>query len=73
MDSLSVSDKSRSLLSVLALLGILGAHRFYAGKVCTGVIMILTLGGLGIWALIDLFQSLTGQFTDVKGLKISRW
>ena len=73
MDSLSVSDKSRALLSVLALLGVIGAHRFYAGKVCTGIIMVLTIGGLGIWALIDLFKALTGEFADVKGMKIAKW
>ena len=35
-------------------LGCLGIHRFYVGKIGTGILQILTLGGLGIWALIDL-------------------
>jgi TM2 domain-containing membrane protein YozV len=32
-----------------------GGHRFYLGRIGTGVAMLLTLGGLGIWAFIDLF------------------
>lgn len=35
-------------------LGIFGAHRFYVGKIGTGLLMILTLGGLGIWLFTDL-------------------
>ena len=41
-------------LILCILLGGLGVHRFYVGKVVTGILMILTLGGLGIWTLIDL-------------------
>ena len=36
-------------------LGVVGAHRFYAGDTGKGVAMLLTLGGLGFWALIDVF------------------
>ncbi len=54
-------------------LGVFGAHRFYAGKVGTGVLMILTLGGLGIWALVDLIMIVVGAFTDADGEKITEW
>lgn len=45
-------------------LGTLGIHRFYVGKIGTGILMILTLGGLYIWQLIDLILIIVGQFHD---------
>lgn len=62
------SEKSFVVTLVLALLlGGLGIHRFYVGKVGTGLLMLFTLGGLGIWALIDLVIVALGKFTDVNG------
>ena len=52
--------------------GILGVHRFYVGKIGTGVLMLITLGGLGIWFLVDLLLVVTGQFTNKDGQKIPR-
>jgi len=54
-------------------LGCFGVHRFYLGKVGTGVLQLLTLGGLGIWALIDLIMLAVGAFTDKEGNKITEW
>lgn len=51
-------------------LGGLGVHRFYAGKVGTGILMLLTLGGLGIWTLIDFIIIVLGNFKDSDGLRI---
>ena len=52
--------------------GILGVHRFYVGKIGTGVLMLITLGGLGVWFLVDLLLVVTGQFTNKDGQKIPR-
>ena len=52
------------------LLASLGIHRFYAGKIGTGILMIITLGGLGIWTLIDLIMIIVGKFKDQEGLEI---
>ncbi len=54
-------------------LGVFGIHRFYAGKIGTGVLQLITLGGLGIWALIDLIMLAVGAFTDGVGNKITQW
>lgn len=47
--------------------GIVGAHRFYLGYTTLGVLMIFTLGGCGIWALIDLIRILTGDLQPIDG------
>lgn len=54
-------------------LGMLGAHRFYVGKIGTGILQLITLGGLGIWVLIDLIMIILGAFTDKEGNKITQW
>lgn len=48
--------KSKTLAYILwFFLGVLGAHRFYAGDTIRAIFMLITLGGIGIWALIDVF------------------
>ncbi len=51
-------------------LGALGVHRFYVGKIGTGIVQLLTFGGLGIWALVDFIMVVTGNFKDAQGLPI---
>jgi TM2 domain-containing membrane protein YozV len=48
-------------------LGAVGAHQFYAGKPFKGVAMLCTLGGLGVWNLINIYEIATCQFKDGKG------
>ena len=65
------SEKSFvATLLLCVLVGGLGVHRFYVGKIGTGMLMLLTLGGLGIWALIDLIVIATQNFKDSQGLPI---
>ena len=54
-------------------LGYFGAHRFYVGKMGTGLLMIVTLGGFGLWWLFDLVMIVIGQFTDVEGKLVFKW
>ena len=51
-------------------LGNLGIHRFYVGKTGTGILMLITLGGLGIWSLIDFIMIAIGKFKDKNGKEI---
>lgn len=51
-------------------LGVFGIHRFYVGKIGTGILQLLTLGGLGIWAMIDVVIIACGNFKDKKGLLV---
>jgi hypothetical protein len=48
-------------------LGGLGIHRFYLGYTWQGIVQLLTLGGLGIWALIDFIRILTGSLQPKNG------
>ena len=63
-----ISDKDFLPTLILCFfVGMLGIHRFYAGKVGTGIAMIVTLGGLGIWVLIDFIMICIGSFRDIDG------
>jgi TM2 domain-containing membrane protein YozV len=48
-------------------LGTLGIHRFYVGKIGTGIVMLITLGGFGVWTLIDFIMIVLSKFTDKQG------
>jgi len=53
-------------------LGTLGVHRFYTGRVVSGIFQLLTFGGFGIWTLIDLIMIYTDSFTDDRGMPLTR-
>lgn len=62
------SDKDFVPLVLLCyFLGTFGVHRFYAGKIGTGILMLLTLGAFGIWTIIDFIMIATGNFKDGDG------
>lgn len=68
-----VSEKKFVPAVLLCLfLGAFGAHRFYLGMPGTAILMLLTLGGLGIWSLIDLIRLVVGSMTDKDGLPLAR-
>jgi TM2 domain-containing membrane protein YozV len=71
MNDQSVSEKGFvPTLLLCFFLGAFGIHRFYVGKIGTGILMLLTLGGLGIWTLIDFIMIAVGSFQDKSGLPI---
>ncbi len=76
MEDSEYSPKSRLVALLFCFfLGTFGIHRFYVGKIGTGIFMFVTLGGLGIWVIIDLILNhcrvIPGQ-TGEKGLFVVR-
>lgn len=70
----NVSKKSRLIAFLFALfLGGLGVHRFYVGKVATGLLWLFTLGFLGFGVIIDCVIILLGGFRDGDGKMIIQW
>ncbi|MCL2025584.1 MAG: TM2 domain-containing protein [Leptospirales bacterium] len=67
-----VSSKWLTLLLLSFFLGVFGVDRFYVGKIGTGILKLITLGGCGIWALIDFIIIVVGKFTDKNGNVIAR-
>jgi TM2 domain-containing membrane protein YozV/ribosomal protein L40E len=60
----------QALVVMCVLVGFLGIHRFYVGKIGTGVLMLFTLGGFGVWVLYDFVKILMSLFTDKRGNRI---
>jgi|TARA_B110000211_G_C13965652_1_gene502632 TM2 domain-containing membrane protein YozV len=68
-----MSDKKMVVAALLCFfLGFIGIHRFYVGKVITGILMIFTFGGVGIWVIVDLIMIITGSFKDKQDRKLLR-
>ena len=70
-----MSNKPKSTTFLLCyFFGVFGVHRFYLGKLVTGILMLLTGGGFAIWWLVDLFRIVTGRLKDKQGnnLRISQ-
>jgi hypothetical protein len=71
--STSVSSKSKVTTAILTvLLGELGIHRFYVGKIGTGLIYLFTCGIFGIGWIVDMILVFTNKFTDKDGKYITK-
>lgn len=70
----AVSQKSRLVAFLLCwFLGYLGIHRFYVGKIGTGVLYIFTGGLFGIGIFVDWIVILVGSFKDETGAVLANW
>ena len=54
-------------------LGLLGAHRFYTGYIGLGILQLLTLGGCGIWSLIDFVMISLDKYKDANGQELMEY
>ena len=73
-DEMFASPRSRTTAMLLAIfLGMFGAHRFYTGRIASGILMALTLGGLGLWYLYDIILIASGSFRDTEGRLLGNW
>ncbi|HYO44420.1 MAG TPA: NINE protein [Candidatus Limnocylindrales bacterium] len=67
------SDKDWMTAVLLSFfVGVLGIDRFYLGHTGLGILKLITLGGCGIWALIDLILIAMGNVNDSNGLPLRR-
>lgn len=74
MSENNISSGSRMTAFLLSLfLGFLGVHRFYVGKIGTGILWLITGGFLGIGAFIDMIVILCGGFRDADHKKVINW
>ncbi|MBA4417358.1 MAG: hypothetical protein C0392_05550 [Syntrophus sp. (in: bacteria)] len=68
MGNAMISEKDKGTLILLACFGNFGLDRFYRGQVGLGIAKLLTMGGCGIWSLVDLFTyALGGLAQDSDG------
>ena len=61
------------ILSGCAFFGVFGLHRFYVGKIGTGILWLFTFGFFGIGQFIDIIMILSGQFKDSYGRRVTTW
>jgi hypothetical protein len=74
MSPSDTSDRSRGVALALAgVLGVFGCHRFYVGKIGSGLCQLCTFGGLGIWYLYDVIMVASGSFRDAEGRRVVNW
>ena len=69
-DPNKIGDLNKNWLITVLLcffVGSFGVHRFYNGKIGTGILMLITLGGFGIWYIIDFIIVVVGKFKDKNG------
>lgn len=72
--AVETSTKKRLVALLLCIFfGWTGIHRFYVDKIGTGIALLLTFGGFGMWIPVDIVLILLGLFKDKEGKAIKVW
>ena len=50
-----------------------GAHRFFLRRYASAILFIITIGGCGIWWIIDFILTVTGSMKDDEGKPVKLW
>ena len=61
------------LACLLFILGLGGLHRFYTGRIISGIIQLITAGGFLIWQIIDIIRIIMGSYEDAQSREVSEW
>ena len=61
------------ILACIGFVFVAGIHRFYVGKIGTGILWLLTGGVFGIGTIIDVIMLATGSFIDIDGKPLTKW
>ena len=71
----NVSEKRilPTFLLFLVLSWPLGAHRFFLKRYASAILFIITIGGFGIWWIIDFILIVTGSMKDDRGHVVKIW
>ena len=71
----NVSEKRilPTFLLFLVLSWPLGAHRFFLKRYASAILFIITIGGFGIWWIIDFILIVTGSMKDDRGQAVKIW
>ena len=57
-------------LACLGFIGLCGLHRFYVGRIWSALLQLATLGGFGVWQVVDIVRIGLGRFTDEDELRL---
>ena len=71
-----ISQKKRTLLTFLLFIVLswpLGAHRFFLRRYASAILFIITIGGCGIWWIVDFILIVTGSMKDDQGKLVKLW